>query len=265
MERTVIYYFSATGNSLYVARQLRDAMDSVVLRSIPEDLRNEDFTADAERVGFVFPMHYFGLPMVVEDFLKRVDLSKASYIFAVATCGVPFTGTPFTAMNDILSSQGRRIDAAWFVRLVSNYIMMRDIPSKWRIGIREWMARRMMKKIVAYVKVKSPHSVWEWLPDAMKKFRTEWLARRTKLDQDFACDEEKCVHCGLCEHVCPVDNIRRPEGAPVWQQHCTECLACLHICPQHAINKGPNTAKRHLYRHKSILPQDLLMPRQTEE
>ena len=60
MDRTVIYYFSATGNSLYTARQLRDAIDGVVLRSMPEELRNDEIIADAERVGFVFPMHYFG-------------------------------------------------------------------------------------------------------------------------------------------------------------------------------------------------------------
>ena len=265
MDRTVIYYFSATGNSLYTARQLRDAIDGVVLRSMPEELRNDEIIADAERVGFVFPMHYFGLPMVVEDFLRRVDVSKARYIFAIATCGVPFMGTPFIALNGILEAQGRKLDAAWFVRRVSNYIMMNDIPSGWRISIREWMARRMMKKITAYVKAESPHSVWEYLPEAMTKFRTEWMGRKKTLDEDFTCDGEKCIHCGMCEHVCPVGNILRPEGKPVWQHNCTECLACLHICPQHAINKGPKTEKRHRYRHKGIQPKELLMSRNVEE
>ena len=76
---------------------------------------------------------------------------------------------------------------------------------------------------------------------------------------------EKCIHCGMCEHVCPVGNILRPEGKPVWQHNCTECLACLHICPQHAINKGPKTEKRHRYRHKVIQPKELLMSRNVEE
>lgn len=265
MQRTIIYYFSATGNSLYVARELRDAIDNVVLRSIPADLRDERFEADAERVGFVFPLHYFGLPMVVEEFLRRVDVSKAQYIFAVATCGVPFNGTPFTAMNELLAEQGKEVGAAWFVRLVSNYIPMRDIPAGWRISIRAWMARRMLKKIIAFVEAESAHPVWQWLPSALEHYHPDWLERREKIDEAFTCDTEKCIHCGLCERVCPVMNIKRPEGSPVWQHNCTECLGCLHICPKHAIDYGTKTSGRHLYRHKDIGAQDLLMPVRSDE
>ena len=62
---TVIYYYSATGNSLYTAKALQKLLPEVELRSIPEALAEDNPSVNADCVGFVFPMHYFGLPLQV--------------------------------------------------------------------------------------------------------------------------------------------------------------------------------------------------------
>ncbi len=66
---TVIYYYSATGNSLYTARALQELLPEAELRSIPEALAKDSLSVNAECVGFVFPMHYFGLPLQMLLFL----------------------------------------------------------------------------------------------------------------------------------------------------------------------------------------------------
>ena len=71
-------------------------------------------------------------------------------------------------------------------------------------------------------------------------------------------DEEKCTACGLCERICPRDNIKRPEGSPVWEHRCVECLGCLHICPVKAIDYGEITKGRKRYRHKAVKSAELL-------
>ena len=40
-----------------------------------------------EPVGFVFPVYFYSLPTVVNDFLDRLKLAGAGYIYAVITCG----------------------------------------------------------------------------------------------------------------------------------------------------------------------------------
>ena len=73
-----------------------------------------------------------------------------------------------------------------------------------------------------------------------------------------AMKSEDYTSCGLCERICPKENIIRPAGKPEWQHDCVECLGCLHICPAEAIDYGPETKGRKRYRHKEISAVDLL-------
>lgn len=254
----VIYYYSVTGNSLYVARELQNALPGVELRSIAEALRTKNLVVDAECVGFVFPLHYFSLPMQVEEFLRKLTIQNSPYIFAIATCGVPYWGRPFVDMENILAVKQQKVQAKWFVRLVSNYIPYRDIAADWRIGIRAWLAKRKLAKIAKAIERRRLHDTWQLLRAFCQRYHNQWLANQQDIDEQFQCDERKCTTCGLCEKICPRDNIKRPAGQPVWQHKCVECLGCLHICPVKAIDYGEITKGRRRYRHKRITVADLL-------
>ena len=256
--KSIIYYFSATGNSLYVARFLQAAMGNAELRSIPEAHARNQFEVAADIVGFVFPLHYMGLPLQVEAFMKRLDIVGNPYIFAIATCGVPYIGQPFADAEEILSQNRQRLNASWYVRLVSNYLPLRDTAAEWRIRIRAWLAEKKLRKITVAVKNKEPHDTWQLLRKPCRRLHNAWKARQQGIDENFRCDTTACTSCGLCERICPTQNILRPTGHPVWQHRCVECLGCLHICPTEAIEYGEKTKGRRRYRHKDITPKDLL-------
>lgn len=256
--KTVIYYFSATGNSLYVAKFLQSAQEDTKLRSIPEELFYNRFDVAADCVGFVFPMHSMGLPMLVESFMERLTIAGRPYIFAIATCGVPYIGQPFADAETILAAKGQHLCASWYVRLVSNYLPLGDIPAEWRINFRARLAERKLKKIAEAVKAREAHSTWQLLRRICRRIHESWKEWRQKLDEKFSCNTELCTACGLCERVCPTQNITRPDGHPVWQHHCVNCLGCLHICPVEAIDYGEKSKGRRRYRHKDIAAKELL-------
>ena len=255
---TIIYYFSATGNSLYAARFLQTALGGAELRSIPDEMVQQHFEAAADCIGFVFPLHYMGLPMQVESFLERLTITGSPYIFAVATCGVPYLGQPFLDAETILTSKNQTLNASWYVRLVSNYLPLGDIPADWRISIRAWFAERKLHKIASAIKEKRTHHTWQLLRKPCRRLHEEWKERRQTIDEKFRCDTTRCTSCGLCERVCPTQNILRPDGHPVWQHQCVECLGCLHICPVKAIDYDNKTKGLRRYRHKDVTPTDLL-------
>ena len=257
-ERTQIYYYSSTGNSLYVARFLEKSLPNAEIFSIPEELSKDSISIKAGCVGFVFPMHYFGLPLQVEEFMERITIYDAQYIFAIATCGVPYWGRPFMDAEAILAMKHLHINACWYVRLVSNYLPYRDTAADWRIRIRAWLAERKLRRICHSLKDEQDHGTWQILKGFCQQYHEEWKNRRQKIDEAFICDREKCTSCGICERICPVNNIRRPEGFPVWQHQCVECLGCLHACPTEAIDYGDITKGHHRYRHKDITITDLL-------
>lgn len=58
---------------------------------------------------------------------------------------------------------------------------------------------------------------------------------------------DACVHCGVCENVCPLGNIHYINERPVWGDECTHCMACISKCPQRAIEYGRKTVGKGRY------------------
>ena len=80
--KRLIFYFSATGNSLYVSRQI--AGEEGTLLSISQEIHNENPVYEAEEIGFVCPVYCFIPPAIVQDFIARSTF-KADYFFTVGT------------------------------------------------------------------------------------------------------------------------------------------------------------------------------------
>lgn len=53
------------------------------------------------------------------------------------------------------------IAAAWFLRLVSNYLPYRDTAAQWRISIRAWFAERKLKGIAKAIEQEAHHITWQ--------------------------------------------------------------------------------------------------------
>jgi NAD-dependent dihydropyrimidine dehydrogenase PreA subunit len=50
-------------------------------------------------------------------------------------------------------------------------------------------------------------------------------------------DEEKCIGCGDCVDVCPVDvyEMQDEKSVPVNAEECIGCESCVEACEQEAI------------------------------
>lgn len=78
---TTVFYFTATGNSLYAARQIgRD--DEMV--SIAQELRRTERHYEDDAIGIVVPLFGFDLPGLVEELILGSTF-ETDYFFVVST------------------------------------------------------------------------------------------------------------------------------------------------------------------------------------
>jgi len=58
-----------------------------------------------------------------------------------------------------------------------------------------------------------------------------------ELDKAIVKDDEKCVHCGLCISICPVE-VFKIENLKVIAEtsKCIHCGVCVNVCPTKALS-----------------------------
>jgi ferredoxin len=256
--KTILYYFTGTGNSLAAAEGLSRALGDCELVSIASARETSGMVKhEADRVGIVCPVYFFGLPALVADFAARLDTKGVPYRFAVVTMGGSGGSAALRQLDGILRRRGGRggrgLDAGFMVKMPGNYVLMYGSPTGSRRDQILAEADRQVKEIAGTV-ARGHHAKLPWSTLASLVHLVmypRFIAGVHGADRKFTVDE-RCTSCGVCAEVCPVGNIRLEAGRPTWLHRCEQCMACIHLCPTEAIQSGPDTEKRQRYRHPAV-------------
>jgi ferredoxin len=249
----MIFYFSATGNSRYAAQRLAQATGDTAL-SVPELLQagSTAFSVrPGERVGFVFPTYFWGLPVLAENFLRALSLSAPpeTYCYFVATCGV-MPGAAGASAQALLRRRGVSLSARCSVQMPDTWTPIFDLSDPAKTARQNARADEQLDRIAAIV-------VSRQRGDFQRRRVPLWFVRAFVRPIFALCRStsrfsvsDACIGCGLCRQNCPVQAIALRDGKPVWvKARCEICLGCLHRCPQFAIRFGRRTASHGQYRH----------------
>jgi flavodoxin len=124
---TEIYYFSGTGNSLHIAKELQKRIPETKLTPILRLVNKESIKTTTETVGFIFPQYASMAPKIFEKFIEKLNLESAKYIFAVATRGRTECWA-FREIDKILEKQGRCLDSFFVIIMPSSSAAILEDP-----------------------------------------------------------------------------------------------------------------------------------------
>lgn len=246
----MIFYFSGTGNSKWVAEKLSNAL-SETLHFIP-DVATTDFSlTDNEKIGFVFPVYSWGIPPIVMQFVEKLHLAsyKKQYLFFVCTCGDEVGLVPIQ-FEKAVSRKGWVCSSGFSVIMPNNYVLLPgfNVDSDEVVHTKIKEASTRISTIAnqierSFTGFDCTVGTFPFLKSRLiYPLFVKWGIFPSKFHVTTACNG-----CKRCERICPIQNIRIEQNKPKWGKECTSCLACFHICPQYAVQYGKSTAQKGHY------------------
>lgn len=248
----MIYTFTGTGNSLWIARELGKQLGEKVTDIM--SVKNESIVNCTDpRIGFVFPTYMMDLPWIVKEFMLRLHIAPDSYTFVVMTSSQGKSGKAFRSLDQALRRSKATLSAAFDVQMPGNCIPSSEEEYQKRLETAPQCVKQIAEKISA----------------GMTNFTSDGSRMRTDyVERSFFYGEhslkamgwmkkflitDKCNGCGICESVCPTENISIENGKAVHGHNCAACYRCLHWCPEHAaLLKVPKLKHRSQYTHPQI-------------
>ena len=274
----MLYYFSATGNSLQLAKDFAKKMNANLsnITTLVNNSKNEDIETDANFIGFVVPVYFFGLPKIVVTFLEKLVIkSKNPYVFAVVTYG-GFKGGALNQIAEILSRKNIKLNYGGAVGTVGTYIKMYDIDLE-KINERLDKANLKADKLLADIKAQKHKIVVPKIDIFSKMMYEKYLKECENNASNFVVDNS-CIGCGLCSKLCPTQNIKAAAGAqvfspceaenetaeravtffrPGFSNKCQQCFACVHWCPKQSIQYTESTRGRKRYHNPKVSVEEI--------
>jgi len=253
IKKVHLYYFSGTGNTLLVCRSIKEIFEKNGVETRLYAIEKEPPTnVDLDVcIGLAFPVAVFTTYPLVFKFIKGLPQANGTKVFMTDTMGG-------------LSIGLRSIVKAMLVRkgynpIAASQIVMPD--NFWPSPEKEKQNPKIVKKGIASVSsyadsILKGTASWNevpilpWAAYGISQFLFSLGGFRKKT---IKFNKEKCIKCGLCAKLCPVNNIVMHEH-PVLNSKCEACVRCNSFCPTGALYRKKDG--EHVYR--AVRSEELL-------
>lgn len=258
----MIFYFTGTGNSLWVARELSKAFNEPLI-SITEMMKADNdkiiyFLQPEEKIFFVYPVHSWGPAVLVRDFISHLELKEytGQSVYSVCTCGDE-CGYTERKIGKWLRRKGVTLTGSYSLQMPNNYILMPgfDVDPQDVEEEKLHEAPGRLAAIVHAIQGATGEHLYETGSMPFVKSRVIYpLFARYALKHNSFYATDACISCGICVKICPTGTITMEKGQlPKWKKvTCVQCVACIHYCPVRAIEYGNISKKKGRYHHPDI-------------
>lgn len=230
-KKRLVFYFTATGNSLFVARQLSDNP-----LSIPQELKKQDLTYEADEIGFVFPDYAAAVPLIVRDFIQKARFN-APYLFSVITFGNASVNVA-EWWDEYAQGRGVKMNYIRPILMVDNYLPVFDMDQQIAIDKHtDENLASILEEIGAHKQYVEKADMGFFNKDMLRGMQEQHFSMTA--DRLLQLREDRCVQCMTCSHVCPHRNFSLSDKGVDFGGKCEYCLACVHNCPQKALTLRP--------------------------
>ena len=250
----MILYFTGTGNSRYIAEKIAAVTGDELVSMNDRIKKNNTAPIYAEhRLVFVTPTYGWRIPRIVEKWIRETDFSGTDKVWFVMNCGDEI-GNAAKYIKQLCKEKQFTCMGTAEIIMPENYIAMFDTPEPKEAKA---IIRRADPDIENTAKMIADEQtlpeIHAGFVDKVKSGIINTVFYPVCIKADAFQTDDKCVGCGKCVELCPLNNIRLRGRKPVWGKNCTHCMACISYCPTQAIEYGKKSFGKPRYRCNAVL------------
>ncbi|MBT3318774.1 MAG: 4Fe-4S binding protein [Clostridia bacterium] len=250
MYKAIIFYFSGTGNTWWVAGKINIMLDarsvnaeSISIETLIDDdivnVKKADWLIKAsDLVFFGWPMYGSDLPHTMKLFIDSLaPLQKQKHVHTFCT-QMMFSGDGAWVYHKHFAAKGLIIDSCAHFNMPTNMSVLHGplsppktdkkaqmIMNRCELRIETYINDLLTGKARRKGKFSYPLGILQRAPH-----RLVW----NKLQNLVGVNKELCTKCGLCADICPTSNIVMRDY-PNFSGKCALCFRCYSYCPAVAI------------------------------
>ena len=259
----MVLYFSATGNTQYIAETLAKLLNDTSLNLLPR-IQNQDYSAIHSPNPFIIcaPTYVCEMPRFLAAYLKRAQLTGSREVWFIFTSG-GYAGCSGVLAKKLMIKKKMQFRGYTEFIMPGNYIADDHYPEPEH----EEIIRRISdssKKLIDVAKTIQSGGVLKTRHVRLFEkivtipYNPIWCRFKQPVAPFYA--KSSCISCGKCAGLCPVNAITIVNGKPLWtKENCAHCMSCIQNCPVEAIEYGNITQekKRYLFqKYRCILEGD---------
>lgn len=255
--KTVIYYFTGTGNNLAVANQLSQELGNTDIFPVRVLLDHKVIPRAYEWVVFSVPSYYSHIPPFVEHCMEDLSFMPHQQIVTIIGCGGN-RGHATEDMRLLIEGAGKKVRLEYMLWMPGNYILSYGAFPDWYNHLTTQHSYKKIKRIAKdmasnkkSIQLKKGLFYNEKYEESFQNTRSKYGEIGSQYQVSAA-----CIQCGRCLQICPVRNITLQEGKIVFGEGCQQCMGCIQWCPKQAIDYQNKAKERKHYHHKDINPSD---------
>ena len=224
----MVFYFTGTGNCLYIAKHLEAQPVS-----IPQVIHQENLHFCDKSIGIVAPVYGHEVPVMVKEFLHKATFDT-DYFYMILTYGNRHGGAAELA-EQLCRECGVRVDYINVLLMVDNWLPSFDMDEQRRIN------KNVQGQLDAILSdLKKRRKMISPVTDTDRAAHRQFLDRMSQMPPDawqhLLRVTDSCIGCGICEKTCTASAIHVEDNCAVIDEaSCLSCGMCAVKCPRHAI------------------------------
>jgi len=232
-------YFSGTGNTKHCVEFFVRELDQEAPCVSIEDSTVLEKIKKSDVIIFGYPIYVSNLPKIVRDFIdENKGIFNGKRIYIIATMGL-FSGDGTGCSARIFMKYGAEVIGGLHLRMpdcISDVKLLKKPMEKNKATIKA--SELKIKRAADKLKDNNPDKEGLGFLYHMAGLFGQrlWFYNQTmKYTDKLKINKEKCVGCGVCIKVCPMENLSIAEKTVHTKGKCTMCYRCINNCPNQAI------------------------------